>query len=464
MSLSVPRHWLRLAVALPLWALLAPLAAAQPVQLQAPAEEPQQEVEPGTDGLGAETLQEQLNNLRTRPLLLRGATIHTLTNTGTLLAGDVLIQGSRILAVGEDLSGHNRSRNAQIINLFGKIITPGFILPWSRVGLLPEQGRPRDRSETLTAGFSASRVWDGHASDVGEAVAAGFTTAHVVPLNPKKLFSGLSTLVSLHPEKPVVLSNDRFGAVVARLTSSEDLPSVAVRTLEEALKDALRFRTNRFQIDSGGYFDFQLLRPDLEALVRIVDDQNWLAVEAHGSEEIQRLIDLARSRTLRLVIYGGAEVAPLAEELLDQDFAVILNPYAEAHQGLSPQTVLQGAAALYAKGVPLMFGSDRADAPWRVRQAAGTAIAWGLPWEEALKSLTLYPARILGLPDRGQIAPGKLADLTIWSGDPLQLSSRAERVFFAGEQYQPVSRDEQLALRHGLRQGILRDEGSRRSE
>lgn len=443
---------------LPVLLMLAASSLAQPASpLSLPAQqtadgEPQEQEQTSA----GPSLEEQLQNLRTRPLLLRGATIHTLTNAGTLLVGDVLIQGRRILAVGTDLSGHSRSRDAQTVNLFGKIITPGFILPWSRVGLLPERGKSRDRSANLTAGFSAGRVWDGQAADVGEAVAAGFTTAHVVPLNPRRLFSGRGTLVSLHPDNPRVFSDDRFSMIIARLGALEELPSVTVRTLEETLRDALRFRTNRFQIDSGGYFDFELLRPDLEALVTLVDDQNWLAVEAHGREEIERLVDLARRRTLRLVIYGAAEVAPLADDLLDQDFAVILNPYAEANKGLAPQVALQGARTLYNKGVSLMFGSDRADAPWRVRQAAGTAIAWGLPWQEALKSMTLYPAQILGLPDRGQIAPGKIADLTVWSGDPLELSSRAERVFFAGNEYQPVSRDEQLALRYGVQQGIIR--------
>lgn len=386
-------------------------------------------------------------------LLLQGATIHTLTSIGSLQSGDVLVQGEHIIAVGADLSGHRKVQDATVISLFGKVITPGLILPWSRLGLTQGEHAVND-SSILSAGFSVANAWDSQSPDIGEAVVAGFTVAHIVPRNRQRLFSGQSALVSLHPDKPQLLIENRFSAGVARLSSVKEPPSVAVSRLASAFSDGRRFRTNRFAIDSGGYFDFPYSREDLEVLIRIVDDENWLAVEAHGREEIRRLLLLARQLHLRLILYGAAESALLAREIAEQGAVVILNPGASSHRGLSPRRALEAARLLNASSVPLMFGSDQPDAPWRVRQAAGIAVAWGLPWEEALKALTLYPAQVLGLPDRGQIRAGKIADLVVWNADPLQLSSRAEKVFFAGTEYRPVSGDELLARKYATSQGI----------
>ena len=441
-----------LSLAAILWVL--PVAAQfQPLPTEPPADQSVEPVAP-VPGIEPATTPSASVPARDRILLLRGATVHTLTSQGSLLAGDVLVQGKHIIAIGPDLSAHRKTASAQVINLFGKVITPGFVLPWSRLGLLGSQGKPRDRSTTLSAGFAVARAWDSAAPDLGEAVAAGFTSAHIVPLNPGKLFSGQSAVISLHPQNARLLTAERFSVVVARLSGLDDLPSVAINRLDSAFEDARRFRTNRFAIDSGGYFGFDFSRDDLESLVRVVDDENWLAVEAHGQEEIARLLDLTRRLRLRLMLYGGAESAPLAARLREQGAVAVLNPVAATHKGLEPQQALQAARVLNQGGVPLMFGSDRPDAPWRVRQAAGTAVAWGLAWEEALKAMTLYPAQVLGLPDRGQIAPGKVADLVVWSGDPLEISSRAERVFFAGEEFRPISRDELLARKYARQLNI----------
>ncbi|MGI9344925.1 MAG: amidohydrolase family protein [Gammaproteobacteria bacterium] len=388
--------------------------------------------------------------------LLRGATIHTLTAVGTLLVGDVLIEGKHIIATGPDLSNHLKARRARVIPLFGKTITPGLILPWSRIGLSNTDLGTSSSSKNLelAAGLSVARFWDSSSAEIGEAIAAGFTVAQIVPSNPGKLFSGESALIALRPDHSQLLFDTGLQTVVARLTDLEVLPAIAITQLDDAFASAQRFRSNRLAIDGGGYFDFRLSRHDLESLIRVVDDHNWIAIEAHRKEDIERLLELARNLQLRLMLYGGADSSALAEALREQGAIVILNPQASAHKGLEPAIALEAARLLNQSGVTLLFGSEQPDAPWRVRQTAGTAVSWGLPWEEALKALTLYPAQVLGLPDRGQIAPGKLAELVVWSGDPLEISSRAERVFFDGVEHHPVSKDELLALKYAEQQGV----------
>jgi imidazolonepropionase-like amidohydrolase len=84
-----------------------------------------------------------------------------------------------------------------------------------------------------------------------------------------------------------------------------------------------------------------------------------------------------------------------------------------------------------------------------MRQEAGNAVAWGLPAEKALAAITSAPAAIYGVSDRvGRVAPGLLADLVIWSGDPLELSTQPERVFVGGIEQPLRSRQTDLLERY----------------
>jgi imidazolonepropionase-like amidohydrolase len=91
-----------------------------------------------------------------------------------------------------------------------------------------------------------------------------------------------------------------------------------------------------------------------------------------------------------------------------------------------------------------------------MRQAAGNAVAYGLPWDAALAAMTVNPARIFGLEGAtGSLQAGKDADLVIWDGDPLEVTSAAERVFIRGRDIPMVSRHTLLRDRYGNDAGPL---------
>jgi imidazolonepropionase-like amidohydrolase len=84
-----------------------------------------------------------------------------------------------------------------------------------------------------------------------------------------------------------------------------------------------------------------------------------------------------------------------------------------------------------------------------VRFEAGNAVAYGMDWNTALRSITLTPAETFGVADRvGSLAPGKMADVVIWSGDPLEFASQPERVFIRGRQVTDQSRQDLLEQRY----------------
>src|SRR3546814_15143949 len=109
------------------------------------------------------------------------------------------------------------------------------------------------------------------------------------------------------------------------------------------------------------------------------------------------------------------------------------------------------AARLHAAGVAVGFtqSGDASHNARKLRQLAGNAVANGLPWADGLAGLTRVPAQALGVDDRiGAIAPGMLADLVLWSGDPLEVSSVARQVWLGGQAIEMRSRQTELRDRY----------------
>ena len=86
---------------------------------------------------------------------------------------------------------------------------------------------------------------------------------------------------------------------------------------------------------------------------------------------------------------------------------------------------------------------------YTLRQEAGNAVAYGLPWAEAFRAVTIVPAQIWGIADRyGSLEPGKVANVVVWSGDPLELLTQVEHVIIRGQEVPLVSRETELRDRY----------------
>ncbi len=112
----------------------------------------------------------------------------------------------------------------------------------------------------------------------------------------------------------------------------------------------------------------------------------------------------------------------------------------------------ENAALLRRAGVSVVItaGADRGAFNVRnVKQHAGNAVAYGLPWDEALRAVTLTPAEVFGVADTvGALAVGKAANVVVWSGDPFEFATRAEHVFVRGVERVERSRQDLLADRY----------------
>jgi imidazolonepropionase-like amidohydrolase len=223
-----------------------------------------------------------------------------------------------------------------------------------------------------------------------------------------------------------------------------------IMRLREVLEDAKAFGRDRASYDRGSSRELSVSRLDLEALQPVLAGRVPLVVEAHRAADIQQAIRVAREYNLKLIIDGGTEAWMVARDLAEARVPVIvkvLNNLPQTFESLGAR--YDNAALLRRAGVQVAITSGETFKAYTIRQEAGNAVAYGLPWDEAFRAVTLYPAQIWGVADRyGSLEAGKVADVVVWDGDPLELLTRVEHVFIRGREIPLVSRETQLRDRY----------------
>src|SRR5699024_5925699 len=177
--------------------------------------------------------------------------------------------------------------------------------------------------------------------------------------------------------------------------------------------------------------------PTMETLCRVLDGELAWDQHTHRADDIVTAIRLAEEFGYRLVINHGTEGHLVADTIAARDIPVIFGPFTRSRAKIELRSrTLRAPGILARAGVTLAFTTDHPVVPihFLVHQAT-LAVKEGLDRETALRALTVNPARILGLDDRvGALRPGLDADVVVWSGDPLDVMSRAMRVLVAGRE------------------------------
>jgi imidazolonepropionase-like amidohydrolase len=226
--------------------------------------------------------------------------------------------------------------------------------------------------------------------------------------------------------------------------------AAAFLLLREALQDARDYAAHREAFARGERREYALSRLDLEALVPVVEGELPLLVAADRASDLLAAVRLADEEGLRLVLAGAAEAWMVADALAAAGVPVLLAPLGNLPSSFEALgATLANAARLHAAGVPVAFMSGDSHNARNLRQDAGNAVAWGLPWDAALAGMTTVPARIWGLEGTyGRLEPGYEADVVVWDGDPLEVTTYPERVFIRGEEMSPVTRQTRLRDRY----------------
>jgi len=391
-----------------------------------------------------------------------GGDVYTADGT-PIRGGTVVIQNGRITAVGANVA---IPAGARRIDATGKWVTPGLIESSTTMGIsevssitesndaeIQDVTSRRDTDDQVQAAFTVTEGLNPRSMVIPIVRIMGVTTAITRPSG--SLISGQGAMIDLIGNRvedmTVVSPIGMYASLSENARGAVGGPRAALSMrLREVLEDARAYARNRQGFDRGETREFSVSRLDMEALQPVLAAREPLVVEAHRASDIQLALRIAREYDLRLIITGGTEAWMVADELARARVPVlvkVLNNLPGSFESLG--ATYENAARLRRAGVQVALTTGETWRAYTIRQEAGNAVAYGLPWTEAFRAVTLYPAQIWGVADRyGSLETGKVANVVVWSGDPFELLTRVEHVIIRGQEVPLVSRETQLRDRY----------------
>ncbi len=371
--------------------------------------------------------------------------------------GTVLVRAGKIVAVGANVTIPS---DAVRVDASGKWVTPGIINAATTLGVV-EVGQVQETVDTPAKGrgdavTASHKVWEGFnpASPLIQVTRNdGITTVGVVPNGG--LISGQAAFVDLADgalgdmllRAPVAMLADLGTKSPERGTSRGEI----IDRVRDILNDTREYVRRRNDYERNQSRELAARRVDLEAMIPVVQGRLPLMVDANRASDIEGALGLAREFRLKLILNSAAEGWKVADKIAAAGVPVLIGSLNNIPLDFASLGARQENAALLQRaGVKVIMngGADAFNAR-NVKYEAGVAVAYGLPWNEALRAVTLSPAEAFGVADRvGSLAPGRDATLVIWSGDPFELSTRAEKVYVRGKEVKRPSRQDELMRRY----------------
>jgi imidazolonepropionase-like amidohydrolase len=381
--------------------------------------------------------------------------------TAPIDGGTVIIRDGNVIAAGASVAV---PADARRIDAKGKWVTPGVFAGFTRLGLSEVDAvKGTNDKSGGKSGFSA-------AIDVAPAIdpfrspfavnrAAGVTRAVVAPEAAESIFAGQGAIADLGADSnPVTRARAfqfaEFGEDGSALSGGSRAGThLHFRAM---LREAQDYAAGR------GNFDDELLKAeDAKALLNVLRGETRLLIHVEGANDMLRLIELKRDfPSVKMVFVGASEGWRIAPQLVEARIPVI----ASALNDLPATFEMLGATQsnigrMKDAGVQVAIGmiNDRDSHQLRyTTQYAGNIVslqfvpgATGLTWDEAFAAISSVPADIMGVGDRfGSLKAGKAADVVIWDGDPLELSSAATTVFIDGVEQPLTNRQNRLRDRY----------------
>lgn len=393
-------------------------------------------------------------------IAIEGGRVHTMAGA-PIDGATILIRDGRIIEVGRGVSV---PAGAQRIDARGKVVTPGLFesntnLTLVEVGAVQgtrdfsmEQGEGED-ADFVSAAFNVADGINPNSIVIPVTRIGGVTTAVTRPEGG--LISGQGAVVDLAGEAVRDLVARNPVGMFATLGERSQRAGGGARAgatlrLRQVLDDARFYMRNRAAFNRGESRALAASRLDLEAMVPVLEGAIPLVIEAHRASDIRTALSIAEEYEIRLVLMGATEGWMLASEIARAGVPVIvkvLQNLPESFERLGAR--YDNAALLREAGVTVAITSSDTHNARNIKQEAGNAVAYGLPYDEALRAITVVPAQIWGVADtHGTLEAGKVANVVVWDGDPLELLTSVEAVVVEGRQVPLISRQTELRDRY----------------
>ena len=375
-------------------------------------------------------------------IAVRAETLFPMDGDGPVSDGVVLIEDGQIEAVGPaaqvDIpSGYRVMETA--------VATPGLVDAHATVGMTSLQNRDDandqlDRTEAIQPELRAFDAYNAREPLVDFVQSLGVTTVHTGH-GPGALMSGQTMIAKTNGSMreaivdSVAMVAMTLGPQVSRNFDTPGTRAKSVALVREALMQARDYREKRRTADDG---EAPARNLRMETLSKVLDGEVPALVTAHRATEIQSALRLAEEFGFRLVLDGAAESYLLADEIAAADVPVILHPTMARAGGEAENAAFTTALKLRKAGVRVAIQSGYEAYVPKTRvvlyEAAVAAGQGGLSREEALRTITIDAARILGIEDRvGSLEEGKDADVALFDGDPLEYTTHTCGVLIEGQ-------------------------------
>jgi imidazolonepropionase-like amidohydrolase len=378
--------------------------------------------------------------------------------------GTVVIRDGKIAEVGARVTAPG---NAKIIDAAGMSVYPGMIDCGTSLGLT-EIGSIQETHDTTELGdfnphMRAIVAVQPNSELIPVTRANGITTAITRPSG--RLVSGQAALINLdgytwkdmtlkapaamameYPRGPRGRGGAGFFAGQGNVNLSQ-LREKQLASLRQKLEDAQAYAKAKAAREADKSLPARPVDFVLEALIPVVKGELPVLMVASAEREIKGAIELADKYKLNLIISGADDAWKVTSLLKEKNIPVIIGPVTELPNGEDDDYDLNYALAgkLSKAGVRFAFQTNDAAYSRNLPYQAGTSSAFGLSKEEALKAVTIYPAQIFGVDKLiGSIEVGKMANLIITDGDPLEFKTNVKQMFINGKPVDLSSRHTKL--------------------
>lgn len=395
--------------------------------------------------------------------------------------GTVLIRNGKIEAVGKNVA---IPPEAKRIDATGQWVLPGMIDSRTHLGLWEVDQEPAsrdedERSDPVTPQMRVVDAFHDESENISITRQVGITSTLTTP-GEDNLIDGQSALVDLSGEDldqvlirfPVAMHFSLGEPPKTRYGARTQLPSTRMGSaalIRSSLIQARDYLTKwdtydqkKLACDTAGPARGKGKKEEkcpperpamdlkLDALTAVLKGEMPAFFRAQRMDDILTAVRLSEEFKLHLVLSHAAEAYKVADLLASKKIPVIVGPITTQPDHIETLgAIYENAAILHDAGVTLAIQTDRTNDSRTLPWEAGLAVAYGLPWDAALRAVTLTPAEIFGVADRlGSLEAGKRADLIVASGDPFQPLTQIRHLFIRGVERSLRTRQDDLADRY----------------
>ena len=373
-------------------------------------------------------------------IALTNGRLYTIEN-GIIEQGTILLDGGKIAAVGAEVE---IPADAQVIDVQGRIVTPGFIDAHTHIGIDEEIHQPmgddcNEMTEPNTAELRAMDAINYRDLSFQDAVKAGITTVMITP-GSANVFGGLVAVMKTAGKtyKEMLVNGEAglkmaFGENPKRVYGEKDkAPSTRMATMAIARQGFYEAKEYLKKSDEDREFNLQT-----EHIAKALEGGIPVRAHAHRADDILTAIRMRDEFNLDLVVEHCTDGHLIVEELKEAGVKVAVGPSLSNRAKVEMENVtFRTPGVLASAGVEVAIITDAPCTPIQYLPiCAGMAMREGMTEADAFKALTIVPAKILKVDDRlGSLTAGKDADVVVWNNHPMEIMGKPELVFVNGKQ------------------------------